>query len=247
MNKYLIAILAAVMAASAAFAVDPVMVVSPAKLKATGTPLQGATAQSATVYQYSGSDVTSHYTVAVGSSDTWMTVSPTTGSTTGEYDTVTVTFVTTNLSEGVYDGTITITETNAPYAVKTIDVSLKVNQDENIGISIGPSSAATATSGIAIGDRSGRAVAVGASSIQIGGGTNYAAGTTKVREYPVLDSSGNIYRARLGTTASTTNYALYGVTYSSPGTNIFTYRQQIFVNGILQSVGASTITTNAIP
>jgi len=204
MKRYLIVLFAVLMAASTALAVDPALRAGPSELNITGTPLQGATAASISVYNMAAGDVTSHYTVAA--TDAWMTVSSSGSSVkTNTYDTVTLSFTTTNLAEGMYEGVVTIVQTNTPIITKTIPVVLKINQDENLGISIGPSSIATDPSGIAIGDRTGRAVAIGADTIQIGAGVSSTAGTTYIRDYQLLDSSGHIPAARRAATLATTN------------------------------------------
>ena len=200
MKKQLLILAAVIMAASIGLA--QTLVVSPAKLAVTGTQLQGATAATLDVYNGARSG-TSYYTVTVPATTTWLSVSPASGSSTGEFDTVTVTFVTTGCVAGIYKEDITITQTNAPVTVKTIPVTITVNDDENLGVAVGPSSAATVASGIAIGSRSARAVAVGASTIQIGGGVGSSAGSTYVRGWQLLDASGNLPAARLPTAGLT--------------------------------------------
>jgi hypothetical protein len=156
------------------------LVVSPANLSVVGTPLQGATAASLEVYNSASHSTTSYYTTLVATDCTWMTVSPATGNSTGEVDTITLTFVTTNLTEGMYSSTLTIAQTNATTSSKAVPVVLKINQDENLGIAIGPGSIATAASGVAIGSRTARAVAIGAGTIQIGGGVNSTVGSVGI-------------------------------------------------------------------
>jgi len=147
------------------------LVVSPSKLKLEGTQYQGATAATIGVYNGARSG-TSYITLAVPTDDTWLSVSPSTAISTGEVDSVTVTFVTTNLTAGWHTSAITIVQTNAPVTTKTIDVYLKILEDENLGIAIGPGSVATHASGIAIGNRVLRSVAIGPNCIAIGGVVN---------------------------------------------------------------------------
>ena len=147
------------------------LVVSPSKLSVRGTRYQGATAASIGVYNGARSG-TSYITLAIPDADTWLSVSPTTAISTGEVDSVTVTFVTTNLTAGWHTSAITIVQTNAPVTTKTIDVYLKILEDENLGIAIGPGSVATHASGIAIGNRVLRSVAIGPNCIAIGGVVN---------------------------------------------------------------------------
>ena len=212
MNKLLTAIAMAVLSAGIVCAQS--IGVSPTKLSPSGTPLQGATSQSIKVWNNSFTG-TLYYTNAVAvdsqlwlvnpalSNVTWLSVSPATGSSTGEYDTITVSYVTTNLPAGKYNATITVTGGGA--ASKTIPVVLTVADDSNLGVAVGPSSAATVDSGIAIGSRSGRAIAVGANTIQIGAGVNSTAGSLGIGSYELLDSSGVIPAARRGATLATTN------------------------------------------
>jgi len=179
MKKYLIALFTVVMA-STVLAVNPSLIVSPQKLVVTGTPLQGATDAQVTINQKNAGVVVSYYTITSGES--WMTVAPSSGNipTNTAFSNVVVSFVTTNLLEGVYQADITVTQTNAPVTVKTIPVTLKVNQDENLGYAEGPGSIATDPTGVAIGSRTARAVAIGAGTIQIGGGINSTVGSVGI-------------------------------------------------------------------
>lgn len=227
MNKLFAMLTAAVLVASVGLA--QTLTVGPVNLAQSGTRLQGATAQSATVYN-SGTG-TSYYTVAVPVLDTWLSVSPATGSSTNyEYDTVTVTYVTTGLVAGIHTSTITVTQTNGTVQVKTIPIALSIEDDLNQGIAIGPSSAATAASGIAIGDRTGRAIAIGANTIQIGGGTNLNAGTTRIRGIDLLDSSGNLISARLPTAGLT------GTKTNAPASTAITNISITTVDGLLTAI-----------
>jgi len=56
----------------------------------------------------------------------WLSVSPSSGTSTGEQDTITVTYSTSGLTAGTYSGTITITDANAGNSPQTISVSLNV-------------------------------------------------------------------------------------------------------------------------
>jgi hypothetical protein len=57
----------------------------------------------------------------------WLSVSPTSGSSTGEHDTITVSYDTSGLTAGTYNGTITITDTSATNSPQSVPVSLTVN------------------------------------------------------------------------------------------------------------------------
>ena len=243
MKKRFTMLAAAILVASAGLA--QTLTVSPVKLTQSGTRLQGAAAQSATVYN-SGTG-TSYYTVVVPAADTWLSVSPASGSSTGDFDTVTVTYVTTGLVAGIHTSAITVTQTNATVQVKTIPVVLFIEDDVNQGVAIGPSSAATAATGIAIGDRAGRAVAIGADTIQIGGGVNSTEGTTAVRAYELLDANGVIPAERRGAMlASGTNTFITAMTYNGAGGPIvMTTKQVIVIDGQVTSIGAGTVVTNS--
>jgi hypothetical protein len=246
MQKKLMILIMAAMSAGAVFA--QTLLVSPEKLQATGTRLVGPSSQSALVqnnYAYAVTNA-SYYTVSVPTDDTWLTVSPASGSSTGEFDTITVSYTTTNLTVGnLYTSTITIQQTNGTVQTKTVPVSLSITEDESLGTAIGQASVATDKSGIAIGDRTGRAVAVGVDTIQIGGGTNLLAGTVKVRTYPLLDSSGVIPAARRGATlASTTNNIMTAFDWVGLSNIVMTIRSVTVINGQITSWGAAQVVTN---
>ena len=210
------------------------LVVSPVEIDVTGTVLQGATAASLEVYNGAKTN-TSYYTVSVPAAATnWVTSDTATGSSTGEIDAIVLTFVTTALTPGIYDTDVTITQTNAPVTVKTIPVVLRVDRDDNQGIAIGPSSAATAESGIAIGDRTGRAIAIGANTIQIGGGVNSGVGTTAIRGFQLLDADGNIVAARLAAGIQQTD--------TNTTTSVTTYTPRYVGDMLTGQAGAGTST-----
>jgi len=58
----------------------------------------------------------------------WLSVSPSSGSSTGETDTLTVTYDTDSLADDTYNGTITVTATGATNTPQTISVTLTVNE-----------------------------------------------------------------------------------------------------------------------
>jgi hypothetical protein len=198
--KKLIAIMIATAAAVGIAAAQTVTLqVSPDKLATAGTVLTSPNSQTFYVGSYSTNAYTSQYTVAVTTGTNWMSVDVSSGSSTGEWDTVTVTYVSTGLTAGIYEGVITVAKTNAlgGAQTKTVAVTLTVNDDVNLGVAYGPSSIATDPSGLAIGDRNKRAVAIGSNTVQIGGGVNSSAGTAKIKAYEILTSGGLIPAARL--------------------------------------------------
>lgn len=180
--KRLMAILTAV-GLMAAIANAQTLQVSVDKLTQSGSIRGGATAQAFTVLN-SGT-ATSYYTVADNAA--WMSCSPTSGSSTNEGDTITVTYVTTNLSVGKYDGTITITQTNAPVTTKTIAVTLTIDREISKGVVVGPTAFALEPDSVAIGDR-GTALAASRASgaVQIGPGVNTTDNSLQFRGVPLV-------------------------------------------------------------
>jgi hypothetical protein len=57
----------------------------------------------------------------------WLSVSPSNGSSTGEADTISVSYATSGLGAGTYKGTITVSDPSASNNPKTIAVTLTVN------------------------------------------------------------------------------------------------------------------------
>ncbi len=101
----------------------PTITRSPATL--TPSCLQGsnATSQTFTVQNTGGS--TLNYTITDDQS--WLSVTPASGSSTGEVDTLTVDYATSGLSAGTYNATITISDANATNNPQTIAVTLTVS------------------------------------------------------------------------------------------------------------------------
>jgi hypothetical protein len=65
---------------------------------------------------------------------TWMSVSPTSGVSVGEPDTIDVVYDTTGLAEGDFFGTITVTDPNAVNDAQTIDVDLTISGSVELGL-----------------------------------------------------------------------------------------------------------------
>ena len=223
--KKLSLIMAILIAAGVSF--SQTLNVSPGKIQVAGTPFSGVTAAYLEIYNIGTG--TSWYTVSVPSNATnWVTSGTATGSSTNEIDSVTLTFVTTGLAAGFYETDVTVTQTNAPIQVKTVPITMEIYNDENLGVAVGPSSMATVESGVAIGSRSARAVAIGANTIQIGGGVNSTAGTVGIRTWQLLDANGRLPGARLGATTATTNQAFIN---GAGTTSTF-----MIVNGVITAV-----------
>jgi hypothetical protein len=64
---------------------------------------------------------------SVSDNQGWLSVSPTSGTSTGEADTITVTYSTSGLSAGTHNATITVSDANATNNPQTIAVTLTVN------------------------------------------------------------------------------------------------------------------------
>jgi hypothetical protein len=58
---------------------------------------------------------------------TWLSVNPTSGTSTGETDTITVNYSTSSLALGTYNAVITVSDPNASNTPQTISVALTVN------------------------------------------------------------------------------------------------------------------------
>jgi hypothetical protein len=108
----------------------PVISVNPASLSNSCQQGQNAASQSFAVWNSSGGTLS--YTITDNA--TWLSCSPTSGSSTGEHDTITVNYSTTGLALGTYQGTITITAAGASNSPKTIPVTLEVRVKRIISI-----------------------------------------------------------------------------------------------------------------
>jgi hypothetical protein len=84
----------------------------------------GSNASSQTVQVWNGNTSTLNYTIT--DNVTWLSVAPGSGSSTGELDTLTITYSTAALAVGSYTGTITITDGAASNSPQTITVNLTV-------------------------------------------------------------------------------------------------------------------------
>jgi outer membrane protein assembly factor BamB len=100
----------------------PVLSVSPTSLSPTCPQGQNPGPQSFTVRNTGAG--TLEYTIT--QDQTWFSCTPTSGTSTGEPDTITVNYTTSALAEGTYTGTITVTAPGATGSPRTIAVSLTV-------------------------------------------------------------------------------------------------------------------------
>jgi probable HAF family extracellular repeat protein len=99
-----------------------VLSVSPTSLSPNCEPGQNAASQNFTV-RNTGSGTLSY---TISDNVTWLSVTPTSGTSTGEQDTITVNYATSGLAAGTYTGAITITAPGATGTPKTIGVTLTV-------------------------------------------------------------------------------------------------------------------------
>ena len=83
-------------------------------------------------------DQTLNYSVSDDAN--WLSVSPASGSSTGGENTHTVSVNINGLNEGTYNGTITITDSNASNSPQTVSVSLKISEQQPPEIWVSPSS-----------------------------------------------------------------------------------------------------------
>ncbi len=102
----------------------PVITRSPATL--TPSCAQGSNASNQTFTVQNTGDGTLSYSIT--DNVTWLSCSPTSGTGTGEADTITVTYATSGLAVGTYNATITISDPNATNNPQTIGVTLTVNK-----------------------------------------------------------------------------------------------------------------------
>ncbi|MCC6639962.1 MAG: FG-GAP repeat protein, partial [Deltaproteobacteria bacterium] len=98
----------------------PSLELSTSSLDAASAPGESPTAQSFTV-RNAGDGSLSY---AISANQSWVTVSPASGSSTGEKDTIGVSFSTASLAAGAHEATVTIAA--AGLASKTISVSLRI-------------------------------------------------------------------------------------------------------------------------
>ena len=100
----------------------PTISLSPASLSASTALGSNASSQSFQVRNSGGGTLS--YTISDNA--TWLSCTPTSGTSTGEQDAITVNYATSVLSAGTYTATITITASGATNSPQTIPVSLTV-------------------------------------------------------------------------------------------------------------------------
>lgn len=103
--------------------VTPAITRSPSTLAPSCTVGSNAASQTFTVQNTGGG--TLNYSISDNVS--WLSVTPATGTSTGEVDTITVNYTTSGLAVGTYNGTITISDPAASNNPQTIAVTLTVN------------------------------------------------------------------------------------------------------------------------
>ena len=102
--------------------IQPSISLSPASLSASTVHGSNASSQSFQVGNTGGGTLS--YTISDNAA--WLSCTPTSGTSTGEQDTITVNYATSGLSAGTYSATITITAPGATNSPQTIPVSLNV-------------------------------------------------------------------------------------------------------------------------
>ncbi len=102
---------------------SPTITLSPTTLSPSCTQGSNASSQSFTV-DNTGSGTLSY---SISDNQTWLSVTPTSGTSTGEADTITVNYATSSLSAGTYNATITVSDPNATNNPRTVAVTLTVN------------------------------------------------------------------------------------------------------------------------
>jgi hypothetical protein len=101
----------------------PALECSPTSLSQTITVGQTATTQTYAVWNSGGSSLT----YSVSESADWLTVSPTSGASTGEHDTIQVSYQTSGLATGIYTAVVTNSAAGADGSPRLVTVSLTVN------------------------------------------------------------------------------------------------------------------------
>jgi hypothetical protein len=121
----------------------PTISLTPAVLSPSVTVGNNALSESFQVWNAGNGTLTYSITDNVN----WFSLNPTSGTSTGEQDTITVTYNTSGLSAGSYSASITVSDPNAVNSPQTISVSLTVNaappQPPGIGLSTGSLSPST--------------------------------------------------------------------------------------------------------
>lgn len=106
------------------FVAAPALALSSSAVSVSVSQGQNAAGQSFTVRNTGGGTLS--YTISDDAS--WLSVSPASGTSTGEADTVTLSFATTGLAPGTYTGRATVSATGATGAPSTFTVNLTVLQ-----------------------------------------------------------------------------------------------------------------------
>ncbi|NLE57245.1 MAG: BACON domain-containing protein [Planctomycetes bacterium] len=106
----------------------PAITRSPATLSPSCQQGTNASSQTFTVQNTDGGTLS----YSVGVNQTWLSVTPTSGTSTGEADTITVNYATSSLSAGTYNATITISDPNASNNPQTIAVTLTVSSTATV-------------------------------------------------------------------------------------------------------------------
>src|SRR3990170_3984454 len=121
----------------------PSISLTPASLSASAAQGSNASSQSFQVRNSGGGTLS--YTIS--DSATWLSLTPTSGTSTGEQDTITVNYATSGLSAGTYSATITVTASGATNSPQTIPVSLTISALPSISVSPASLSASAAQGG----------------------------------------------------------------------------------------------------
>ncbi len=112
------------LAGQIAAGVPPIISCNPTQLTAAALAGENAPAASFTV-KNAGPNTLS-YSISVDAG--WLSVSPTSGTSTGEEDSIAVTYATAGLDAGTYTGTITVADTNDPTSFQAIPVTLTISE-----------------------------------------------------------------------------------------------------------------------
>lgn len=110
---------------SLTIATAPVITVSPTELTASAIVGSANLAYQSFIVRNSG---TGTLTYTISDNASWLSVSPASGTSTGESDTIVVTLATSALNPGQYTGTITVTDIAATNSPRTVTVNQTITQ-----------------------------------------------------------------------------------------------------------------------
>lgn len=198
----------------------PTITLSPTTLSPSCVEGSNAAGQSFTVQNTGGSTLD----YSISANQTWLSVTPASGSSTGEADTITVNYSTSALSAGTYNATITVSDPNATNNPQTIAVTLTVSPAITVFIVESRSGGQNYDRYSETGAWSNSTAKSTASGCTAGIGSRYCsisstAKTAVFKFTPTTTGSYRIYTTNAGTTNSG-NPLVHKVTHAGGTTNV---------------------------